>query len=157
LIDWMKNKSYIPKGLTALTPMLALRNAAKAIEWYKKVFGAVEISRLQDGTGTIAHAELRISDCVVMLAEANPEYNKSPDMLNGTSIILNLYVRDVDGTVNIAVTAGARIIFPVADQFYGDRAGRIQDPFGHMWIISKHIKDITPKEMQEQMDNQGGN
>lgn len=151
----MKNKSYIPEGLSALTPMLALRNAAEAIEWYKKVFGAIETSRLQDGNGTIAHAELSISDCVVMLAEANSEYNKSPDMLNGTSIILNLYVRDVDGTVNIAVMEGAQIIFPVADQFYGDRAGRIQDPFGHMWIISKHMKDETPKKLQEQINDQG--
>ena len=148
----MATKSYIPEGLSALTPMLAVRNAGQAIEWYKKVLNATEVNRLTDPDGKIAHAELQISDCVVMLAEENPDYNKSPELLNGTSIILNLYVPDVDETVDLALKEGATLIFPVDDQFYGDRAGRIQDPFGHMWIISKHIKDVTPAEMQKQMD-----
>jgi PhnB protein len=148
----MAKSNYIPEGFPALTPMLAVRNAAKAIAWYKTVLMATETNRLTDGDGTIAHAELRISDCVVMLAEENPQYNKSPEMLQGTSVILNLYVPDVDKTVDLAINEGATLIFPVADQFYGDRAGRIQDPFGHMWIISKHLKDVTPEEMQKQMD-----
>lgn len=148
----MAKTSYIPVGLSALTPMLAVRNASKAIEWYKRVLGADEKNRLTDNKGTIVHAELQISDCVVMLAEENPPYNKSPEMLNGTSVILNLYVPDVDRTVEMAVQEGAVVVFPVADQFYGDRAGRIQDPFGHMWIISKHLKEVSPQEMQRQMD-----
>lgn len=148
----MAKTDYIPNGLHALTPMLAVRNASKAIEWYKKVLVAKEKNRLTDPDGTISHAELEISDCVIMLAEENPAYNKSPELLNGTSVILNLYVPDVDTTVELAVNEGASIIFPVADQFYGDRAGRIQDPFGHMWIISKHLKEVTPQEMQKQMD-----
>lgn len=148
----MTKSNYIPEGYSALTPMLAVRNAAKAIDWYKTVLMATELNRLTDADGNIAHAELKISDCVVMLAEENPAYNKSPELLHGTSIILNLYVPDVDGTVDLAIKEGAALIFPVADQFYGDRAGRIQDPFGHMWIISKHVKDVTPQEMQKQMD-----
>ena len=147
----MVTPSYIPDGFSALTPMLAVRNAAKAIDWYKKVLNATEVNRLTDSDGKIAHAELKISDCILMLAEENPDYNKSPDLLNGTSIILNLYVPDVDGTVRLAVKEGALLIFPVEDQFYGDRAGRIQDPFGHMWIISKHLRKVSPQEMQSQM------
>ena len=148
----MATKSYIPEGLSALTPMLAVRNCDKAIAWYKKVLKATELNRLTDGEGKIAHAELQVSDCVLMLAEEHPDYNKSPDQLKGTTIILNLYVPDVDETVNLALAEGATLIFPVKDQFYGDRAGRIQDPFGHMWIISKHIRNVTPAEMQKQMD-----
>jgi PhnB protein len=147
----MSKLDYVPTGLAALTPMLAVKNAANAISWYKKVLMATEISRLTDADGTIAHAELRIADCVLMLAEENPAYNKSPDILSGTSVILNLYVPDVDKTVDLALTEGATLIFPVADQFYGDRAGRIQDPFGHMWIISRHLRDVTEEEMQKQM------
>ena len=114
----MAKENYIPEGFHALTPMLAIRHADKAIEWYKNAFNAIELNRLTDRDGTIAHAELKISDAVFM----------------------------------IAVKQGAMIIFPVKDQFYGDRAGRIQDPFGHMWIISTHIKTVTPAEMQKQMD-----
>jgi PhnB protein len=147
----MATESHIPKGRSALTPMLAVRNCDKAIEWYKTVLKATELNRLTDGDGKIAHADLQISDCILMLAEEHPDYNKSPDQLNGTSIILNLYVPDVDATVNLAIKEGARLIFPVKDQFYGDRAGRIQDPFGHMWIISKHIQNVTAADMQKQM------
>lgn len=144
----MKETQYHSEGLI---PMLAVRNASDAIEWYKKVFQATETSRLTDTDGTIAHAELRIGDSVIMLAEEHPDYNKSPQTLGGTSVILNLYVADVDNLEKLALKADAKSIFPVADQFYGDRAGRIQDPFGHMWIISKHIKDVSAEEMQRQM------
>ncbi len=147
----MKDSKYIPEGFSALTPMLAVRDAARAIEWYKKIFHATESNRLTDPNGTIAHAELRIGDSIFMLAEEHPDYNRSPETLGGTSVILNLYVDDVDKLEKVAVEGGAKSIFPVADQFYGDRAGRIQDPFGHMWIISKHLKDVTPEEMQRQM------
>lgn len=147
----MNDSNYIPEGFRALTPMLAVRGAARAIEWYKKIFQATETNRLTDQNGIIAHAELRVGDSIFMLAEEHPDYNRSPETLRGTSVILNLYVEDVDTLEKVAVEAGARSIFPVTDQFYGDRAGRIQDPFGHMWIISKHIKDVTPEEMQRQM------
>ena len=147
----MKTSKHIPDGLTALTPMLAVREASKAIEWYKKIFHATETNRLTDPSGTVVHAELRIGDGTFMLAEEHPDYNKSPETLHGTCVILNLYVEDVDDIEKLSIEAGAKSIFPVTDQFYGDRAGRIQDPFGHMWIISKHIRDVTPEEMQRQM------
>ena len=107
----MATKSYIPKGLSALTPMLALRNCDKAIEWYKKVFKATELNRITDG-GKVAHADLQIADCILMVAEEHPDYNRSPDQLNGTSIILNLYVPDVDETVNLALARRSNINFP---------------------------------------------
>jgi PhnB protein len=148
----MGKENYIPEGFHALTPMLAIRQADKAIEWYKNALNATEINRLTEPDGKIAHAELKISDAVFMIAEESSDYNKSPDTLGGTSIILNVYVPNVDEIFDRSVKNGATIIFPVNDQFYGDRAGRIQDPFGHMWIISTHLKTVTPAEMQKQMD-----
>jgi PhnB protein len=148
----METPNYIPNGFSALTPMLAIRNAAKAIAWYVNVLKASEIYRLTDADGNIAHAELKIDNCILMIAEEHPDYNKSPETLGGTSVIMNLYVSDVDKTIDMALKEGARLIFPANDQFYGDRAGRIQDPFGHMWIISKHLKDVSPEELQKQME-----
>lgn len=148
----MEDRNHIPQGLAPLTPMLAIRHADKAIAWYKKVLNATELYRLTDPDGKIAHAELKIEDCTLMIAEEHPTYNKSPETLGGTSVILNLYVKDVDGTVDLALKEGASLIFPVNDQFYGDRAGRIQDPFGHMWIVSKHLKNISPDELQKQTE-----
>jgi PhnB protein len=149
----MAKENYLPEGFHPLTPMLAIRHADQAIEWYKKALNATELYRLTEPDGRIAHAELRISNAIFMIAEENPDYNKSPDTLGGTSIILNVYVPDVDSLIDLAVQQGAKIIFPVQDQFYGDRAGRIKDPFGHMWIISTHLKNVKPSEMQEQMSS----
>jgi PhnB protein len=109
------------------------------------------------GSFKCSRTDLKISDCIIMLAEEHPDYNRSPDQLNGTSVILNLYVADVDGTVNLALQRGATLVFPVKDQFYGDRAGRIRDPFGHMWIISRHIKDVTSAEIKTAFDTVGEN
>src|SRR5688572_19392534 len=108
----MATKSYVPEGLSALIPMLAVRNAGHAIEWYKKVLKAIELNRLTDADGIIAHAKLKISDYIIMLAEENPAYNDSPELINGTSIMLSHYVSDVDDTVNIALEEGARLILP---------------------------------------------
>src|SRR5688572_25804795 len=152
----MDNKKYIPANLRALTPMLAIRNAPHAIRWYQEIFNAKELYRLTDANNIIVHAELEIEHCIIMIAEENPEYNRSPESLGGTPVILNLYVSDPDKTVGLASKEGASIIFPVQDQFYGDRAGRIRDPFGHLWIVSKHIKDVSPEEMQKQMDDMTG-
>jgi PhnB protein len=144
----MKQYDYIPEGFHAITPALTIKNAPQAIEWYKKVFGAKEVMRLIDQDGNIAHAELRLADSRIMLGEENPDYNKGPDTLCGTPVVMNYYVRDVDAVVNRAVDEGATIIFPVNNQFYGDRSGRIQDPFGHVWIISTHMEKMTIEEMQ---------
>lgn len=132
----------------SITPMLAVRDAPAAINWYAKVFGAEETMRLKDGTGTIAHAELMIGKSRIMLAEEHPDYNRSPQSLQGTSVILHVYVENVDEVVVHAVKEGARLIFPVKDQFYGDRSGRFEDPFGHMWIVATALRKIPPREVE---------
>ena len=135
-------------NLHSITPLLAIRNADEAIAWYSKVFHAEELMRLNNPNGTIAHAELSIGDARIMLAEEHPDYNKSPALLNGTSVIIHIYVENVDDVVVRAVKEGAKLIFPVKDQFYGDRSGRFEDPFGHMWIVSTSLRKLSPEDMQ---------
>ncbi len=142
----------IPEGFHTATPMLAIRDAAQAIEFYQSAFGAIEIMRLIDPTGAIAHAEIQIGDSIIMIAEENPDFNASPQTLGGSPVILSLYVEDVDRLVKRAIDAGAQVIYPVADQFYGDRSGRIVDPFGHLWIVSTHIEDVPLEEMKRRFD-----
>ena len=142
----------IPDEFRGATPMLAFRGAQQAIEFYQRAFGAVELFRLTDPQGTIVHAELKIGEAVVMLAEEDPRYNRAPQTLGGTSVILNLYVTDVDAFVQRATAAGAQVVIPVADQFYGDRSGRIIDPFGYVWIISTHKEDVSSAEMQKRLN-----
>ena len=137
-----KTNDYPP-----LSPMLAIRDAAGAVEFYKRAFGAVEVMRLADPNGKLVHGEFTIGDALVMVAEENPEYNRSPQTLGGTSVILNVYVPDVDALFERAVAAGAKVIFPLSNQFYGDRTGRLEDPFGHMWIFSTRVEEITREEM----------
>ena len=148
----MKRLEYIRKGYHAITPSLAFNGAPKAIAWYKKVFGAQEVMCMKDAEGTIVHAELRIGDSIVMLAEENPEFNQSPGTLNGTPVVLNLYVPDADIVVAQATQEGAEVIFPLQDQFYGDRSGRIKDPFGYLWIISSVKEDISIEEMNSRFE-----
>ncbi len=143
----------IPKGYHAVTPSVIVRDPAKAIEFYKKIFGAKESSRLEMPDGTIGHAEIDIADSRVMLGLESPQWgNKSPETLGGSPVTLHLYVKDVDKVVSRAVDAGAKVLIPVADQFYGDRSGRIADPFGHIWIISTHKEDVSKREMKRRMD-----
>jgi len=142
----------IPDGYHSLTPKLAIRGAAEAIDFYKRAFGATEVMRLTDSNGLIGHAEIHIGDSRIMLAEENPEYNASPQSLGGSTVVINFYVEDVDTVVEQAVAAGAKIVFPVNDQFYGDRSGRIVDPFGHIWILSTHKEDVSPEELQKRFD-----
>lgn len=133
----------------ALTPMLAYRDAAGAIEFYKQAFGALELARLTEPDGKISHAEIVIGEARVMLASEYPGYNHTPEELGGSTVVLHLYVPDVDSFVNRAVAAGATLLIPVKDQFYGDRSGRIQDPFGYVWIVATHVEDVTADEMQQ--------
>jgi len=144
---------YIPEGYNAVIPALAIRSADKAIEWYKEIFNAEEKMALKDKAGTIVHGELVIGDTVVMLSEENPQYNKSPLTIGGNTINLFLYVPDVDDVVRRAVEKGAKIIMPIEDQFYGDRSGRIEDPFGYIWIVGTHIRDISTEEMKHVMED----
>jgi len=148
----MKKVSYIPEGYNAVIPVLAFQGADAAIKWYVNNFGAKEKMKFNNPDGTIAHAEITIGDNVIMLSEENPQYNSSPKTLKGNSVNLCIYVPDVDAVVKKATGNGAKLLIETADQFYGDRSGRIQDPFGYVWIISSHTKDVSEEEMKKAMD-----
>ena len=140
----------IPEGYQTLTPYLAVDNATEAIEFYKRAFGAKERVRMEAPGGKIGHAELEIGDSLVMLSDPFPQASTSPPKeLGGTSASVFLYVEDVDAVVKQAVEAGATITMEVADQFWGDRFGSVQDPFGHSWSIATHVEDVPPEEMAE--------
>ncbi len=132
---------------------LTVRDAKAAIEFYKTVFGAKHLYSLTMPSGGIAHAEFKIGGTILMIGDESPQgQHQSPESLGGTPVTLNVMVDNPDATVEKAVKAGAKIIFPVADHFYGFRSGRIRDPFGHMWIVSKVNEELAPKEMQKRMD-----
>lgn len=140
----------IPEGYGAVTPYLIVDGAARAIEFYKQAFGAEEISRMESSGGRIGHAEIKIGDSHLMLADEHPEMGaRGPRSLGGSPISLALYVEDVDATVNRAVEAGAKLTRPVADQFYGDRTGGVEDPFGHAWYVATHVEDVSDEEMRK--------
>lgn len=143
-----KTKSGVPKGYQAVMPYLRVRDAVAAIRFYKKVFGATEAFRLKMG-GKIGHAELAIGGATIMLSEEFPEMRiVGPKTLKGTSVQLMIYVDDVDKVMAKAVRAGGKVRMPAADQFYGDRTGQIEDPFGHIWSIQMRIETVSAKEMQ---------
>jgi len=143
----------IPDNYKAVTPYLIVDGAAAAIEFYKKIFGAKEVMRMPAPGGRIGHAEVKIGDSHLMLADENPDMNaRSPRSVGGSPISLLIYVEDVDKTVDRAVAAGAKLKRPVADQFYGDRTGGIEDPFGHQWYVATHIEDVSPEEMQKRSE-----
>jgi PhnB protein len=140
----------VPEGYHTVTPYLAVDDAAEAIEYYKKAFGAKERVRMDTPDGKIGHAELEIGDSLVMLSDPLPQAStKPPKELGGTSAGVFLYVEDVDAVVKQAVDAGATIAMEVADQFWGDRFGTVADPFGHVWSIATHVEDVPPEEMAE--------
>jgi PhnB protein len=140
----------IPEGYHSVTPYLAVDDAAQAIAFYERAFGAKERGRMEAPGGKIGHAELEIGDALVMLADALPQFTtRSPSELGGTSVSLFLYVEDVDATVKHAVDAGATVTMEVADQFWGDRFGAVTDPYGHLWTIATRIEDLTPEEVAE--------
>jgi len=149
----MANKvKPVPDGYHNITPYLVIKGAAAAIDFYKSVFGAVEIMRMPQPDGRIGHAELKFGDSFVMLADEYPEIAVvGPKTLGNTSVGLLLYVDDVDKTVERAVAKGATIKKPVADQFYGDRTGTIEDTFGHKWTVAKHVEDVSAEEMKRRM------
>lgn len=140
----------IPDGYHTVTPYLAFEDAAEAIEFYKKAFGAKERMRMEAPNGQIGHAELEIGDSLVMLADAFPQSTtRPPSELGGTTAGVFLYVEDVDAVVKQATNAGATITMEVADQFWGDRFGSVKDPFGHSWSVATHVEDVPPEEMAE--------
>ena len=140
----------IPEGHHTLTPYLAVDDAARAIDFYRKAFGAKELMRMNAPGGKIGHAELEIGDSLVMLSDPFPQSSvRPPTELDGTSASVFMYVEDVDAVVQQAVDAGATVTMEVADQFWGDRFGTVSDPFGHTWSIATHVEDLTPEEIAE--------
>lgn len=142
----------IPEGYHSVTPYLIVSNAGRALEFYKNAFGAKELMRMEQPGGRIGHAEIEIGDSRVMLADEFPEMGaKSPDSLGGSPVGLMLYVQDVDSQFKQAITAGAKEVRPVQDQFYGDRSGTLVDPFGHQWTLGTHKEDVSDEEMKRRM------
>jgi len=140
----------IPDGYHSVTPYLILHDATAALEFYKKAFGAVELLRMPAPGGRIGHAEIRIGDSPVMLADENLEINaRSARTIGGSPISLMVYVPNVDAVVAQAVAAGGKLVRPVADQFYGDRTGGVDDPFGFHWYIATHVEDVPPDELEK--------
>ena len=153
----MNKVSYIPKDYNSVTPYLVVKGAAQAIEYYKKVFGATETVRMPGPNGTIGHAELKIGNSHIMLADENPSMgtgHTSAATIGASPVSLYVYLPNVDEVVKRAVAEGAKTLKPVQDQFYGDRNGFIQDPFGHLWGIATHVEDVSPKDMEERMKKQ---
>ncbi|MDA8384022.1 MAG: VOC family protein [Betaproteobacteria bacterium] len=143
----------IPEGYRSVTPYLGVRGAAEAIEHYKRALGAVELFRLSTPTGGVGHAELMVGDSRIMLADERPEgVLRSPLTLGGTAIGLHVYVEDVDARFARAIEAGAKVISPVKDQFYGDRTGTLEDPFGHVWTLATHKEDLSPEEIAKRAE-----
>ena len=147
----MADVKPIPDGYHSVTPYLICDRAGDAIEYYKKAFGATELFRM-DHEGKIGHAELKIGDSPIMLADEFPQMGyRSPKSLGGTPVSLMIYVPDVDTVYKQAIDAGATEVKPLTDQFYGDRSGTLTDPFGHVWTIATHKEDVTMEEMNRRM------
>jgi PhnB protein len=146
----MSEVKKIPEGYHSITPALIVKDGNAAIEFYKKGFGAEERHRMKSPDGRIGHAELKIGDSIVMLTDEFPEMKcLSPKSIGGSAVSMYVYVEDVDDTFNKTVSAGAKVLDPVKDQFWGDRHGRIEDPFGHLWSIATHKKDLSPEDMKK--------
>ena len=143
----------IPDGYHSITPYLSIEGATGAIEFYKRAFGAVELFRLITPTGAIGHAEIRIGDSPIMLADPCAEGAfRNPRSLGGSSVGLHVYVEDVDALFAQALAAGAKLIKPLQDQFYGDRSGTLEDPFGHIWFLATHREDLSPEEIDRRAE-----
>lgn len=143
------NVKAIPEGYEGVTPYLICKNAEAAIDFYTRAFGAVELFRIGE-PGMVGHAELKIRNAIIMLADEHPEMGAlSPETVGGSPISLMIYVEDVDDFTGKAVAEGLKVLRPVEDQFYGDRSGQFEDPFGHKWSFATHIADISPDEMNQ--------
>jgi len=142
-----------PDGYHSVTPYLIVKGAADAIDFYRRAFAATELMRMPNPNGKIAHAEIRIGDSAIMLADEHPEMgHRSPLSLGGAGVSLMIYVERVDEVFKRAVASGAKELQPVKDQFYGDRSGTLQDPFGHQWTVATHVEDIAPDEMRRRAE-----
>ncbi|MCB1041899.1 MAG: VOC family protein [Acidobacteria bacterium] len=151
--------STIPQGFTTVTPHLVVSPCKKALEFYQQAFGAVVRNQMtMPNSDVIMHAEMQIGNAVIMLADAFPDYGVvGPDALGGSPVTIHLYVDDVDAAMKRAEGAGAKVTFPVADQFWGDRYGKLKDPFGHHWSIATHLRDPSPEEIRAAAEAMFGN
>ena len=142
----------IPEGYHSITPYLIVNGAANALDFYKQAFGAQELFKMADPSGKIGHAEIKIGDSPIMLADEFPEMGfRGPQTLGGSTVSILLYVEDVDEVFNRAIAAGGTLLKPLKDEFYGDRSGTLTDPFGHVWTVATHKEDVAPEEMEERM------
>ena len=145
--------SHTPKGYHTATPYLVIKGAAAALDFYKTVFGAAEIMRMPGPGGMVMHAEIKIGDSMIMLADEFPDMGfRGPQSLGGSPVGINLYFPDVDARFALALKSGATEKRPVQNQFYGDRSGTIVDPFGHVWTIATHVEDVAPEEMNRRFE-----
>jgi PhnB protein len=155
-----KKVQPIPAGYHAVTPYLSIRGAAKAIDFYKKVFGAKEVMRMPGPGGLLGHAEIKIGDSRIMLSDEYAAMDfLGPQSRGGSTVHIHLYVKDADAMAERAVAAGAKLVRPVEDKFYGDRTGTVEDPFGHVWHLATHTRDLSMAELRrgaEQMAKQAG-
>jgi PhnB protein len=148
----MPKVNPVPEDMHSVTPHLVCAGAAEAIEFYKRAFGAVEAARVPGPGGKLMHAMIRIGDSAVMLVDEMPEWGAlGPKTLNGSPVTLHLYVEDADAAFERAVKAGAKVTMPLADQFWGDRFGKLVDPFGHHWSVATHVRDVSMEEAQQAM------
>ena len=148
----MANIQPIPPGFHSVTPHLVCAGAAQAIDFYRSAFGATEVTRMPGPDGKIMHAQLRIGDSVVMLVDEMPSCGAlGPRSIKGTPVTIHLYVADADATAAAAVKAGATLRMPVSEQFWGDRYGVLEDPFGHHWAVATRVKELTPAQVRENM------
>ena len=147
----------IPEGMHSLTPHLVCAGAAEAIDFYKRAFNAIEQARMPGPDGKLMHAAVKIGDSTLMLVDENPQWGLlGPKALKGSPVAIHLYVPDVDATVAQAVAAGAKVTMPVADMFWGDRYGQLEDPFGHRWSVATHTRELTSEEIREGMAKMAG-
>jgi PhnB protein len=147
----------IPEGFHSITPYMTISNAAEAIEFYKQAFGAEELVRMAAPDGKIGHAEIKIGNCIIMLADEFPEMGRrSAQTLGGSPVGLHIYLEDVDSAFQRAIEAGATVVRPLANQFYGDRSGSVSDPYGNEWSLGTHIEEVTPEEMHRRMEAECG-
>jgi len=142
----------IPKGFHTATPYLIVSDCARAIDFYKKAFGAEELFRMDGPEGKIGHAEIKIGDSIIMLSDEMPGHTRSPLSLGGTAVNIYLYLKDVDQVFHRAVAAGAKVAMPLSDMFWGDRYGQVTDPFGHSWSLATHKEDIRPEELRKRAE-----
>lgn len=144
--------NYVPSPYKTVNVQIIVKNALKALDFYNRAFNAEVIMKLTDPQGVVVHAEFKVADTIIVLSEENPKLNLSPTTLGGATSVIQLYTGDVESIFEESVKAGAEVIFPIQKQFYGDRAGRIRDPFGHEWIIATHMEDLSASEIQKRFN-----